>query len=91
MSILAGRYSQAASKGVKALLMSSTSEIQLLPTRATLDDIKIVCFYLAKKPAGVTIADASAVVGEGALRKEKLDALRFWGADRRRRRSNQAH
>jgi hypothetical protein len=50
-----------------------------LPTRATVEDIQIVCSYLMKKPTGATLKEAKAVLDSKRLDGRKLNALRFWG------------
>ncbi len=50
-----------------------------LPTRATIDDLDVVCGYLATKPTGATLAEARAVVDRKHLDYRKLNALKFWG------------
>jgi len=50
-----------------------------LPIRTTMDDIFDVCGYLAKKPTGVTLADAKKVLDSKRLDGRKISALVFWG------------
>ena len=50
-----------------------------LPIRTTLDDIGIICQYLAKKPMGATAAEARTVLDSKYLDGRKLAAFRFWG------------
>lgn len=50
-----------------------------LPIRTTLDDVGIICQYLAKKPMGATAAEARTVLDSKYLDGRKLTAFRFWG------------
>lgn len=50
-----------------------------LPIRTTVDDVKIVCKYLASKPTGATAAEAKKVIDSSYLDGRKLSALRQWG------------
>ena len=49
-----------------------------LPIRTTVEDIEVVCGYLATKPTGATLAEAKAVVDGRYLDSRKLTALKFW-------------
>ncbi len=50
-----------------------------LPIRTTLDDIDVVCSYLATKPTGATTSEAKAVINKKCLDGRKIKALKFWG------------
>jgi predicted nucleotide-binding protein len=50
-----------------------------LPIRTTVDDIVILCVYLAAKPIGATVAEAKAVIDPGVLDGRKTNAMKFWG------------
>src|SRR5882724_2815393 len=50
-----------------------------LPIRTTVDDVKVVCKYLASKPTGATVAEAKKVIDPSHLDGRKLTALRQWG------------
>ncbi|MFC2150796.1 TIR domain-containing protein [Calditrichota bacterium] len=50
-----------------------------LPIRTTLEDVNVVCRYLATKPTGATLAEAKAVVNSKHLDGRKLSAMRIWG------------
>lgn len=50
-----------------------------LPIRTTVDDIEVVCGYLATKPTGATLPEAKAVVDSKRVDGRKLSALRYWG------------
>jgi predicted nucleotide-binding protein with TIR-like domain len=50
-----------------------------LPIRTTVDDVKVVCKYLASKPTGATVAEAKKVIDPSYLDGRKLSALRQWG------------
>jgi hypothetical protein len=50
-----------------------------LPVRTALADIEAVCGYLIAKPAGAALAEITAKLGEAALDRRKLSALKFWG------------
>jgi hypothetical protein len=50
-----------------------------LPVRTALSDIEAVCGYLIAKPAGADAAEVAAQLGETALDRRKLSALKFWG------------
>ena len=49
-----------------------------LPTRATVEDIQVVCKYLATKPTGSAMKDMKSVIDKKHLRPEKIAALKFW-------------
>lgn len=50
-----------------------------LPTRATVDDVMVVCKYLSGKPTGAAVADARKVLDSKHLDGRKLSALKRWG------------
>jgi predicted nucleotide-binding protein len=50
-----------------------------LPVRTALSDIEAVCGYLIAKPAGADAAEVAARLGDTALDRRKLSALKFWG------------
>lgn len=50
-----------------------------LPIRTTVNDIEVVCTYLATKPTGASAAEAKAVLNAKVLDTRKLSAFKFWG------------
>jgi hypothetical protein len=50
-----------------------------LPIRTTVDDISVICKYLASKPTGATLQDLRAVLDKKYQDGRKLNALKFWG------------
>lgn len=50
-----------------------------LPIRTTVEDIQVVCGYLAKKPTGATLKEAKAILESKWLDGRKLTAMKFWG------------
>lgn len=50
-----------------------------MPIRTTLDDVDVICGYLATKPTGATLAEAKAVVEARYLDSRKIAALKHWG------------
>jgi len=51
----------------------------MLPIRTTIEDIKAITGYLAKKPTGATLAEAKAVVSPSVLDGKKINAYKHWG------------
>ena len=49
-----------------------------LPVRTTVEDIQVVCGYLAKKPTGATLKEAKAVLNSKHLDGRKLAAMKYW-------------
>jgi predicted nucleotide-binding protein len=49
-----------------------------LPIRTTIEDVKDVCVFLAKKPTGASAADAKKVLDPKRLDGRKLSALKQW-------------
>ena len=49
-----------------------------LPIRTTVEDVQVVCGYLAKKPTGATLKEAKAVLESKWLDGRKLAAMKFW-------------
>jgi predicted nucleotide-binding protein len=54
-------------------------KIMSLPIRTTLDDVRDICNYLAKKPTGATLADAKSVLDKKRLDSRKISAYKSWG------------
>lgn len=50
-----------------------------LPIRTTVEDVQVVCGYLAKKPTGATLREAKAILESKWLDGRKLSAMKFWG------------
>jgi predicted nucleotide-binding protein len=50
-----------------------------LPIRTVVEDVEVVCSYLAKKPTGATVAEARKVLDSKHLDGRKLSALKGWG------------
>lgn len=50
-----------------------------LPTLVTIEDIQVLCKYLATKPTGASLPDAKSVIDKKHLRAEKIAALKSWG------------
>ena len=49
-----------------------------LPIRTTVEDIQVVCGYLARKPTGATLKESKAVLDSKILDSRRLSAFKFW-------------
>jgi predicted nucleotide-binding protein len=49
-----------------------------LPIRTVLEDINVVCGYLAKKPTGASLSEMRKVLDAKYIDGRKLSALKFW-------------
>jgi hypothetical protein len=61
------------------MVRKNKGETMALPTRTSVDDVRQLCAFLAKKPTGASVGEARGVLGEKAVDVRKLHALKQWG------------